>query len=499
MHPGWADTPGVASSHARLPPRHRPLLRTEAQGADTVVWLQAAAEPGHSTGVFWHDRAPRPTHYLPRGGESPAGPRGAVDALRGRDGPVSELPTTDLEAPRPRRGAHRGAGGGPVLTPERRALQDTARAFAMEEVLPVADELDPRREDIPRSLLDRMGELGYFGILVDAEHGGLGLGVVEYCLVSEELARAWMSVGSIIARGNGTGCASPDPERRAELLRASAAGRWIGAIAFSEPHAGSDLAGVECTARRDGDGWVVDGTKRWVGHARSADFLHLLARTRAAARGREPLRRPRALPRAQGARELPRRRHRHAHRQDRLLRADDLGAAARRPAPAGRRAAGHRPGRGPGLQGQPRAGWAPRGCRPRRVPWGWRAAPSRTPWPTAGAASSSATRSPTSRRCGTSSPTWPRPSTPRGTLWWHAAWLLDEGAPGGDVAASSAKLFASETAERVTSDALQIFGGNGYTTEHSVERYWRDARLTTIFEGTSEIQRKIISDALLKP
>ena len=71
MHPGWADTPGVASS---MPGFHRvtgPLLRTEAQGADTVVWLQAAAEPGHSTGVFWHDRAPRPTHYLPRGGESP--------------------------------------------------------------------------------------------------------------------------------------------------------------------------------------------------------------------------------------------------------------------------------------------------------------------------------------------------------------------------------------------------------------------------------------------
>ena len=101
------------------------------------------------------------------------------------------------------------------------------------------------------------------------------LGVVEYCLVSEELARAWMSVGSIIARGNGTGCASPDPDRRAELLRASAAGRWVGAIAFSEPHAGSDLAGVECTATRTDDGWVVEGTKRWVGHALSADFLHL--------------------------------------------------------------------------------------------------------------------------------------------------------------------------------------------------------------------------------
>ncbi|GLZ49894.1 oxidoreductase [Actinomycetospora sp. NBRC 106375] len=71
MHPGWADTPGVASS---MPGFHRvtgPLLRTEEQGADTVVWLLSAAEPGHSTGVFWHDRAPRPTHYLPRGGETP--------------------------------------------------------------------------------------------------------------------------------------------------------------------------------------------------------------------------------------------------------------------------------------------------------------------------------------------------------------------------------------------------------------------------------------------
>ncbi|WP_207787020.1 SDR family NAD(P)-dependent oxidoreductase [Actinomycetospora cinnamomea] len=71
MHPGWADTPGVARS---LPGFHRvtgPLLRTDEQGADTVVWLQAAAEPGHSTGVFWHDRAPRPTHWLPRAAESP--------------------------------------------------------------------------------------------------------------------------------------------------------------------------------------------------------------------------------------------------------------------------------------------------------------------------------------------------------------------------------------------------------------------------------------------
>jgi alkylation response protein AidB-like acyl-CoA dehydrogenase len=81
-------------------------------------------------------------------------------------------------------------------------------------------------------------------------------------------------------------------------------------------------------------------------------------------------------------------------------------------------------------------------------------------------------------------------------LWMHAAWLVDAG-ESAYVQTSQAKLVASEAAEQVTSQALQIFGGNGYTTEYSVERYWRDARLTKIFEGTSEIQRKIVSDALV--
>ena len=81
-------------------------------------------------------------------------------------------------------------------------------------------------------------------------------------------------------------------------------------------------------------------------------------------------------------------------------------------------------------------------------------------------------------------------------LYQHAAWLVDSGVPA-HTETSQAKLFASEMAERVTSQAVQIFGGNGYTTEYAVERYWRDARLTTIFEGTSEIQRRIIADGLL--
>ena len=108
---------------------------------------------------------------------------------------------------------------GPYDTPARTALLETVRAFAMDEVLPVANRLDPRHEDIPAEILERMGGLGLFGVLIPEDEGGLGLGVLDYCLVSEELARAWMSVGSIIARGNGTGCDSADPDTRAELRR----------------------------------------------------------------------------------------------------------------------------------------------------------------------------------------------------------------------------------------------------------------------------------------
>src|SRR4051812_38457659 len=168
----------------------------------------------------------------------------------------------------------------PWHTPEREKLQEQARRFAMDEVLPVANELDPQKGEIPASLLSRLAELGYFGITVPAEQGGLGLGVFEYCMVSEELARAWMSTASILARSQGLGTAVADADRRHELLGRSARGEWIGAIALSEPDAGSDLAGVTTRAVLDGDEWVVTGRKRWCGNAKAADFIQVLARER---------------------------------------------------------------------------------------------------------------------------------------------------------------------------------------------------------------------------
>ena len=387
------------------------------------------------------------------------------------------------------------SGLGPYATPARAALLERVRAFAMDDVLPVANELDPRREDIPQHLLDRMAGLGLFGVLVAEDEGGLGLGVLEYCLVSEELARAWMSVGSIIARGNGTGCDSADPARRAALRRASAEGRRIGAIAFSEPVAGSDLANVACAAVRDGDGWSVTGTKRWVGHALAADFLHLLARTREPREGRGPsdglelflVEKERgSFP--DGVTGTPIDKIGYYGLTTWQLELDGL----RLPADA-LQDTGQEEGQGfkhslswlnvARAQTAARAVGLARGaledavtyCQ-QRVQFGQPIGDQQVIRHRLAdmAADVAAARQ----------------------LYLHAAWLVDSG-EAANLETSQAKLHASEMAERVTSAALQVFGGNGYTTDYAVERYWRDARLTKIFEGTSEIQRKIISDGLL--
>ncbi|MET0987266.1 MAG: acyl-CoA dehydrogenase family protein, partial [Steroidobacteraceae bacterium] len=150
------------------------------------------------------------------------------------------------------------------MTEERRLIQQTARDFTMREVLPLANKLDPIKGDIPHSLLEQMAEMGYFGITIPQEYGGLGLGAFEYCIVAEELARGWMSVASLIARGNGLfGVDSMTEEQRRYYLPRVARGEWLGAYALSEPNAGSDIANIACRARREGENYVITGTKYW--------------------------------------------------------------------------------------------------------------------------------------------------------------------------------------------------------------------------------------------
>src|SRR5258708_10057296 len=166
------------------------------------------------------------------------------------------------------------------MTEERRLIQETARAFAMKEVLPLANKLDPEKGDMPAELLQKLADMGYFGFVIPEQYGGLGLGGFECGVITEELARAWMSVASIIARGNGLSAGRGMTEaQRALFLPRAARGEFLGAAAMSEPNVGSDLGSIACRARKDGDDWVVNGNKYWCTFADGADYIMLVART----------------------------------------------------------------------------------------------------------------------------------------------------------------------------------------------------------------------------
>lgn len=377
------------------------------------------------------------------------------------------------------------------LTEERLQIQELAREFAMNEVLPVANELDPERGEIPAKLRQQMADIGFFGLLIPEEQGGLGLGVFEYCLVAEELARAWMSVSGLLARGNGMG-GGFTAEQRDRLMPKVARGEYLGAYALSEAEAGSDVANISCRARRDGDEWVIDGTKMWCTYADEADYLVLFART-------DPDRDPSKPHRGISAFLIEKERGTFPEHvtgtkirkigyhgwntwelsfdglrlpSDAMLGEEGRGFyLAVSGLEVGR---AHTAARAIGLAraaledsiayvhqreqfGRPIAEFQAIRFKIAKM-----------------AAEIEAARQ----------------------LMYHVATEIDGGRRC-SLEASMAKLVASEMAERVTSEAVQIHGGAGYTTDFAVERHWRDARLTTIFEGTSEIQLRVISDELL--
>jgi alkylation response protein AidB-like acyl-CoA dehydrogenase len=166
------------------------------------------------------------------------------------------------------------------MTEERRMIQQTAREFALNEILPVANKLDQVQGDIPMSLRDKVAEMGFFGILFPTEYGGMGLGATEHSLVTEEFSRAWMSVGSIIAQGNAMAVSMGLSEaQKRKYFPKMVRGEMIGCGSLSEPGVGSDVASVKCRAVHDGDEWVITGNKYWCTFADGADFIILLART----------------------------------------------------------------------------------------------------------------------------------------------------------------------------------------------------------------------------
>ncbi len=377
------------------------------------------------------------------------------------------------------------------LTDERLAIRDLAREFAMKQVLPVANELDPVQGTIPDSLKQAMADIGFFGIMIPEEHGGLGLGVFEYCLVAEELSRAWMSVSGLLARGNGMG-GGFTAEQEAALLPRVARGEYLGAYALSEAEAGSDVANISCRAVRDGDEWVVNGTKMWCTYADDADYLVLFARTDPNKDPAKPHRGISAFLIEKDRGSFP-----DGISGNKVRKIGYFGWSTWELAFDNFRVPADK------MLGEEGKGFylAVSGLEVGRAHTAARAIGLAR-----AALEDSIEYVHTRRQFG----------KPIGDfqhlrfkiakmaadieaarqLMYSVATDIDTGRRC-SLEASMAKLIATEMAEQVTSEAVQIHGGAGYTTDFQVERHWRDARLTRIFEGTSEIQMRIISDELL--
>src|SRR4030042_6012627 len=168
------------------------------------------------------------------------------------------------------------------LKEEHLEMQKAVRRFTEEKIVPIADKLDREEAEIPQEILDEMGKLGYFGLLIPTEYGGLGLDMVSYVVVTEELSRGWLGVGSVIARNVGTGevlLHGGTEEQKKRFLPGMAAGVLQTASAGTEAGAGSDAANIRLKAVRRGDEYVLNGTKMFCTFANKANILFTYART----------------------------------------------------------------------------------------------------------------------------------------------------------------------------------------------------------------------------
>src|SRR5260370_5779054 len=152
----------------------------------------------------------------------------------------------------------------PLVTPEHDFIRRSVGVFVEAEVKPIANDLDRNNQEIPESILKQMAELGYFGVIFPAEEGGMGLDYIAMAIVTEELSRGWLSVGSVMTRNIITGTlisANGTAEQKRRLLPKIARGELLTAAAFTEPESGSDTASVNTRAVKQGDGYLVKGTE----------------------------------------------------------------------------------------------------------------------------------------------------------------------------------------------------------------------------------------------
>ncbi len=195
----------------------------------------------------------------------------------------------------------------PFLTEERRMIQEQAREFTLNEVLPVANKLDPEKGDIPMDLRDKMAELGYFGILIPEEYGGLGPRLLRI-LPGDRGTVARLDERRLDHRPRQPADRLAEDERgaaQAATCRAWPRANYLGAFSMSEPNAGSDISNISCRAKKDGDSYLISGNKYWCTFADGADFMIIIARTSEAPPGKRHHRPVHVLRREEARRLLP--------------------------------------------------------------------------------------------------------------------------------------------------------------------------------------------------
>ncbi|MGY2048361.1 acyl-CoA dehydrogenase family protein [Methylobacterium sp. JK268] len=374
-----------------------------------------------------------------------------------------------------------------MLTDEQAAIRDTARSFAQERLRPRSAEWD-RTAQFPREALAEMGRLGFMGMLVPEAYEGAGVDHVAYALAIEEIAAGDGAVSTIMSVHNSVGCmpilrfGSEDQKQR--FLRPLARGERLAAFCLTEPGAGSDPAALKTRARRAGNGWVLSGTKQFITSGRNADVAIVFAVTDPAAgkRGISAFLVPTTTP---GYRvgtiehKLGQRCSDTAqiHFDEMELTPDlMLGEEGQGLRIALANLEGGRIGIAAQAVGMARAAFeAALRYAGERETFGSKIIGHQA---VSFRLADMATQIEAAR-----------------LLVLHAARLRDAGQPCLKEAAM-AKLFASEMAEKVCSDAIQIHGGYGYLADYGVEQIYRDVRVCQIYEGTSDVQRIVIGRAL---
>jgi alkylation response protein AidB-like acyl-CoA dehydrogenase len=372
------------------------------------------------------------------------------------------------------------------LTAEQREIQSLARELAEAEVAPHAGDWD-RAHAFPRELIGRLGDLGLMGVCVPEEYGGAGADFVSYILVLEELSRADAGVGVTVAVHT-SACTLPilqfgTEEQRARFVPPLARGEGVGCFALTEPGSGSDAGSLTTKAVPEDGGWRITGAKQWITNAAFGGTILLFARTDPETRSARGVS---AFILDSDQVDITRTEEKlglnssvtndiaiDSHVDaDRLIGDENHGFRI-----AMATLDGGRIGIAAQAVGITQAAFdVARRYAQEREAFGHRIADFQA----------------IQHKLANMS----MEIDAARLLVMRAAWLKDQGRPHTD-AGAKAKLFASEMARRQTAEAIQVLGGYGYTKEFPVERYYRDAKITEIYEGTSEIQRLVIARQIL--